>query len=660
MRKRSMKRLTIFTLTFSLALVSLPAINFGQVETRQLNQDSPRFVPGELIVKYKSGTGELQKQNVRNRAFAQQMMNLRSHRDDGEGGMELIKVPDFMTVEDTMSYLKSDPSIEYAEPNWIYTTDAISNDPYYTNGSLYGMYGEATSPANQFGSQAGEAWAAGFTGSSNVYVGIIDEGVNWQHEDLSGNFWTNPFDPVDGVDNDGNGFVDDVRGWDFVSNDNTVYDGTSDDHGTHVAGTIGAVGGNGRGVAGVNWYVTLISGKFLGASGGTTANAVRAVDYFTDLKLRHGLNIVATSNSWGGGGYSQALNDAIIRMAKANILFIAAAGNANSNNNTTPNYPSNYNTTNGTSTETGAGYDNVIAVASITSTGARSSFSNYGATTVDLGAPGSGIYSTTPNNTYSSYSGTSMATPHVSGAVALYRSRSENSNVSADATKRALLNATTPTSSLNGITLTGGRLNVGLLLGAQPPQPNPPAAPSNLTASAVSSSQINLSWSDNSNNESGFEIDRCTGSGCTGFTQIATTGAGANSFSNTGLAASTTYTYRVRATNSAGDSANSNVASATTTAGAAVPAAPTNLRVTSVSTSSITLAWSDNSNNETRFEFERRTASTNFAFIGSVGSNRTSATNINLPRLTTFTYRMRACNANGCSAYSNQATGTTN
>src|SRR5262245_58062759 len=372
MRKRSMKRLIIFTLTFSLALVSLPAINFGQVETRQINQDSPRFVPGELIVKYKSGTGELQKQTVRNRAFAQQMMNLRSHRDDGEGGMELIKIPTFMTVEDTMSYLKNDPSIEYAEPNWICTTDATSNDPYYTNGSLYGMYGDATTPANQFGSQAGEGWAAGFTGSSDVYVGIIDEGVNFAHQDLAANFWTNPYDPVDGVDNDGNGFVDDIHGYDFANNDNSVYDGTADDHGTHVAGTIGAVGGNGVGVAGVNWHVTLISAKFLGASGGTTANAVRAVDYLTDLKLRHDLNIVATSNSWGGGGFSQALLDAITRGANAGILFVAAAGNNNSNNDSVANYPSNYNTT------PGAGYDAVIAVASITSSGARSSFSNYG------------------------------------------------------------------------------------------------------------------------------------------------------------------------------------------------------------------------------------------------------------------------------------------
>src|SRR5262245_7493660 len=661
MRKRSMKRLTVFTLTFTLALASWPAIDFGKAEPRQRDQESRghRWVPGQLIVKYKSGTADLQRETVRNRAFAQQMIKLRN--DDREGGMELIQLPTFLTVEDMETFLKDDPRVEFIERNWIYTHEATSNDPLYTNGSLWGMYGDATTPANQFGSQAGEAWAAGFIGSPDVYVGVIDEGIDFNHPDLAANIWTNPFDPVDGVDNDGNGRIDDIHGWDFAGNDNSIYDGTGDDHGTHVSGTIGAVGGNGIGVAGVNWNVKLISAKFLGASGGTTANAVLAVDYITDLKVRHGLNIVATSNSWGGGGYSQALNDAIIRAAKQNILFIAAAGNNNSNNDTTPNYPSNYNTTNGTSTETGAGYDAVIAVASITITGARSSFSNYGSTTVDLGAPGSGIFSTTPNNTYSSYSGTSMATPHVSGAAALYKSA--NPTATAAQIRQAILDsaANTPTSSLSGITITGGRLNIGLLLGGGgPPPPTPPAAPSNLSATAVSSSQINLSWTDNSGSESGFEIDRCQGAGCTNFTQIATTGANVTSFSNTGLAASTAYSYRIRATNSAGDSGNSNTASATTTAAAGVPAAPSNLRVTSVGTTSITLAWNDNSNNETRFEFERRTASTNFVFIGSVGANRTSATNINLARFTTYTYRMRACNGNGCSAYSNQATGTTN
>jgi subtilisin family serine protease len=317
------------------------------------------------------------------------------------------------------------------------------------------MYGDATSPANQFGSQAGEAWAAGHTGSSDVYVGIIDEGFMYDHVDLAENAWTNPFDPVDGVDNDGNGYVDDLRGWDFDGRNNTTYDGTQDDHGTHVAGTIGAAGGNGAGVAGVAWNVKIITAKFLGRRGGTTANAIKAVDYITDLKTRHGLNIVATNNSWGGGGFSQSLKEAIDRADAANILFVAAAGNGGfdgvgDNNDTTPAYPSNYASA------------NIIAVASITSSGAKSSFSNYGATSVDIGAPGSGIYSTLPGkngaSAYGSYSGTSMATPHVTGGAALYAAT--HPGASAATVKAAILNSSVPTSSLTGRCVTGGRLNV--------------------------------------------------------------------------------------------------------------------------------------------------------------------------------------------------------
>jgi len=198
--------------------------------------------------------------------------------------------------------------------------------------------------------------------------------------------------------------------------------------------------------------------KFLGQRGGTTANAIKAVDYFTDLKMRHGLNFVATNNSWGGGGYSQALYDAIERANAANILFVAAAGNGGSdgvgdNNDATPHYPSSY------------GNANIIAVASITSTGARSGFSNYGATSVDIGAPGSSIYSTLPKSSkgkiissYGAYSGTSMATPHVSGAVALFAAR--NPGASAAQIKAGILGSAVPTASLQGRTTTGGRLDV--------------------------------------------------------------------------------------------------------------------------------------------------------------------------------------------------------
>jgi subtilisin family serine protease len=286
-----------------------------------------------------------------------------------------------------------------------------------------------------------------------VHIGVIDEGAMFDHEDLAANFWTNSLDPVDGVDNDGNGYVDDIHGWDFANGDNTTFDGLSDDHGTHVSGTIGAKGGNGIGVAGVNWSVTIISAKFLGSNGGTTANAIKAVDYITDLKTRHSLALPATNNSWGGGGFSQALKDAIDRAGAKEILFVAAAGNDGLDNDATLRYPSGYSSA------------NIIAVASITSTGGISSFSNYGSTTVDIGAPGSGITSTLPVRSkgkvvsgYGSYSGTSMATPHVTGGAALYAA--SNPGASAATIKAAILGSAVTTASLSGKCVTGGRLNV--------------------------------------------------------------------------------------------------------------------------------------------------------------------------------------------------------
>ena len=419
-------------------------------------QPTLNYVPNELLVKFSKGMSENARTTALSKiggAVAEKILTKAMQRVGDNEGVFLIHTP--LAVFEAISKMKGNAEIEYAEPNYIYNHDAVSNDTYYTNGSLWGMYGDATSPANQYGSQAGEAWAAGHTGSGSVIVGVIDEGAMYNHTDLSGNFWVNPFDPVDGVDNDGNGYVDDVRGWDFDRNDNTTFDGTQDDHGTHVSGTIGAKGGNGTGVAGVNWSVTIISAKFLGRRGGTTANAIKAVDYITDLKTRHGLNIVATNNSWGGGGFSSGLQAAIERANAANILFVAAAGNGGNdgvgdNNDVTANYPSNYPNA------------NLIAVAAITSSGAKSSFSNYGAETVDLGAPGSGIYSTLPGSggtsTYGSYSGTSMATPHVTGACALYAST--HTGQTAAQIKAAILGSTIPTSSLTGKCVTGGRLNV--------------------------------------------------------------------------------------------------------------------------------------------------------------------------------------------------------
>jgi subtilisin family serine protease len=424
---------------------SLPAAVHG---------DTPEFVPGELIVKFRAGATELQRRSHRSAARAQlreRIVTAAMRRSGDTEGVEVLSTS--LDVPAAVAALRDDPDVEYAEPNWIYRHEAVSNDPSFS--SLWGMQSATSTPANIFGSGAAAAWATATPNCGNVYVGIIDEGYMFTHTDLAANAGTNPGEVAgNGRDDDGNGLVDDVYGWDFASNNSSVFDGVGDDHGTHVAGTIGAVGGNAVGVAGVCWRVKLLGAKFLGANGGTTANAIRAVDYFTNLKIRQGINIVATNNSWGGGGFSQALQDAIERANAAGILFVAAAGNSSLNCETSACYPAEYPNA------------NIIAVASITSTGAMSSFSNFGATTIDIGAPGSSILSTVPvasgrrgvASGYATYSGTSMATPHVTGAAALYKAR--NPGATAAQIKAALLNAATATSSLSGRTLTGGRLNI--------------------------------------------------------------------------------------------------------------------------------------------------------------------------------------------------------
>ncbi|MEJ7759311.1 MAG: S8 family peptidase [Gemmatimonadaceae bacterium] len=431
-----------------------PALNAPDAPSLSAGEGSD-FVPGEVIVKFREGTSAEGRAAALGRANGQageRILTAMMRRSGDSEGLTIVHTS--AAVPAAIAALRGSEDVEYAEPNYIYQHNATSNDSYYTNGSLWGMYGDATAPANQWGSQAGEAWAAGKTNCSAVYVGIIDEGYMYNHVDLAANAGTNPGEIAgNGADDDGNGYVDDVYGWDFDGSNSSIFDGSGDDHGTHVAGTIGGVGGNGSGVAGVCWSVKLMNAKFLGRNGGTTANAVKAVDYFTDLKTRHGLNLVATSNSWGGGGFSQALGDAIGRANAAGILFIAAPGNSTYNCETTACYPASYSNA------------NVISVASITNTGAISSFSNFGVTTIDIGAPGSGIWSTVPVSSkgkvvsgYSSYSGTSMATPRVSGAAALYAAYHPGS--SAATIKAAILNSAVPTASLAGKTVTGGRLNV--------------------------------------------------------------------------------------------------------------------------------------------------------------------------------------------------------
>lgn len=412
--------------------------------------EDPAFVPNELIVKFKPGKSDKEKGNALARVNGKVLEKIHTKAMEKDGDTEgIVLINTSLDALDAKDKIKG-PEIEYAEPNYIYTHEAITNDPYFINNSLWGM-------STTFGSQASVAWTAGHTGSASVVVGVIDEGIKYDHPDLNGQIWTNPIENngIVGVDDDGDGYIDDIHGWDFANNNNTIYDGgqtgTQDSHGTHVSGTIGAIGNNQIGVVGMNWQITIISAKFLTPTGGTTANAIKAVDYFVTLKSL-GINIVALNNSWGGGGYSQALYDAISRANAAGILFIAAAGNGNNagigiNIDKKPSYPASYN------------IPNVIAVAAIDVTGKLATWSNYGAKTVHLGAPGVGIWSTVAGTgLYASYSGTSMATPHVTGAAALYAST--HMGTTAAQIKAAILVSVTKYTALSGKTVTGGRLNV--------------------------------------------------------------------------------------------------------------------------------------------------------------------------------------------------------
>ena len=430
----------------------------GATGTGAPGTTSGAYVPGVVLVGYRPGSSGAARAAARRSVHAETSDTLSPLSPD----TEVVTLPAGTSVPAAVAALRRSRGVRFAEPDYIVRTDAISNDPLVSDGTLWGMLSGSSSPANAYGSGAVDAWAAGVTGSRGVVVGIVDEGIQVDHPDLAANVWTNPWEIAgNGIDDDGNGYVDDVHGWDFMHDDATVYDGPgTDSHGTHVAGTIGGVGGNGTGVAGVNWAVTMISAKFLEGAG-STSDAVAALDYLTDLKVRHGIDIVATNNSWGGDEDSQALTDAINRGGDAGILFVAAAGNAGADIDATPFYPAADACTTRFDDGSPRGWDCIVSVAAINSSGALASFSNRGTTGVDLGAPGVGIVSTYPPATTGGLSGTSMATPHVTGSVALLASC--RTAAGAQLLHDTLLGSARATTSLAGTTATGGRLDVAAM-----------------------------------------------------------------------------------------------------------------------------------------------------------------------------------------------------
>ena len=346
--------------------------------------------------------------------------------------------------------LLKDPNVEYVEPDYEVKLQVVPNDEKFSE--LWGMNNTGqTGGTVDADIDAPEAWDI-FTGVSCVLVGVIDTGIDYTHPDLADNVWTNPAEiPGNGLDDDGNGYIDDVHGWDFHNRDGDPMDDHS--HGTHCSGTIAGRGNNSIGVAGVCWKARLAGLKFISANGsGYNSNAVEAIEYATANGIR------ITSNSWGGGGYSQSMKDAIDAAGAAGGLFIAAAGNDTNNNDAEPSYPASYTC------------DNIIAVAAADHKDTLAWFSNWGKTSVDLAAPGVSILSTVINGGYAKYSGTSMATPHVAGVAALLRAYSPNTTV--EQIKAAIMTGTDPIPALADITVTGGRLNAcKALLNTPPPIP---------------------------------------------------------------------------------------------------------------------------------------------------------------------------------------------
>ena len=550
-------------------------------------------------------------------------------------GLCLVEVD--MPVEEAIVKLLGAKGVSYAEPDWVMRTTAIPNDPSF--GNLWGMRNTGQTVNSDPGvsgadSRAYQAWDT-FTGDANFVVAIIDDGTNNTHPDLAANIWSNPGEIAgNGVDDDANGYIDDTFGYDFYQRDNNP---SNTAHGTHTAGTVGAVGNNGVGVAGVSWRCKMMVLRFLGPNGGYTSDAVLSVQYMNQKQVK------VSNNSWGGGGFTQSLYDAI-NASKANgHVFVASAGNSGVNSDTSPAYPGAYN------------LDNIINVAATDNNDGRASFSNYGATSVDIGAPGVNILSTYGTNGYSYLNGTSMAGPHVAGAVALVYAA--NPGYTYTQVKNRIMSTARPVSSLTGRCVTGGVLNVAAALGGGGGTNTAPTVSISSPgggSSFASGATITFTGSATDTQDGSLTASMTWTSSLQG--AIGTGG----SFTRNNLVVGT-HTITASATDSGSLSSSSTVTITVTASSDTAPAAPSGQTAT-VAGTTVTVRWTDNSSNETTFEIKRQqrigSTWTNETTVGSVGANVTQFTNT--PGAGRWRYAIRAVNSAGASAWTGWAQVTIN
>jgi subtilisin family serine protease len=482
------------------------------------------------------------------------------------------------SVEDLIAILRTHPGVEYVEPNYVIHATATPSDPKF--GDLWGLQNTGQTVNGVPGGIPGadihatSAWTLS-TGSRSTVVGTIDTGIDYNHQDLSANVWSAPaaFTVKFGTTT-----ITCAAGSHGFNAITRICDPMDDnDHGSHVAGTIGGAGNNAIGVAGVNWTASIMASKFLDATGsGTLAAAIDAIEFTIQAKAAFaatgGANVRVLNNSWGGGGYSQALLDEINKAGANGILFVAAAGNNNLNNDMWAQFPADY---------TYYGATNIIAVAATDNNDQRAWFSNYGSTLVHLGAPGVNILSTTRNNTYQYFDGTSMATPHVSGAAALILSKC---TLTTAALKSTIIGNVDVVPGMSGLVSSNGRLNVDKALRSCAPA-SPPPAPTGLLATA-GNAKVTLTWNASAGAAS-YSVRRSTTPG-SGYTTVGTPST--NSYTDTSVTNGTPYYYVVTATNSAGTSGNSNEASATPVV-PPPPPAPTGLTATP-GNAQVKLTWS--------------------------------------------------------------------